>query len=87
LSKQRNNTRQRSASGAKTYGMWKMHQNRWLRLAIFLTSLTAISFGFAYALQGLLAHFQWDNNNRGRKNVKKPKQSKVKKQKEVKAKK
>lgn len=38
--------------------MAKMHQNRWLRLAIFLTSLIAISFGLAYALQGLFSHFQ-----------------------------
>jgi hypothetical protein len=36
----------------------KMRQNRWLRLAIFLVSLIAISFGLAYALQGLFSHFQ-----------------------------
>lgn len=38
--------------------MTKMHSNRWLRLVIFLTILTAISFGLAYVLQGLFSHFQ-----------------------------
>lgn len=40
----------------------KMCQNRWLRLAIFLVSLISISFGLAYALQGLFSHFQLGTN-------------------------
>jgi len=35
-----------------------MNRNRWVRLAIFMASLIAISFALAYALQGSFSHFQ-----------------------------
>jgi membrane protein YqaA with SNARE-associated domain len=35
-----------------------MCRNRWVRLAIFLVSFIAISFGLSYAVQGLFYHFQ-----------------------------
>lgn len=35
-----------------------MKRNRWLRLALLLVSLIVVSFGLAYLLQNLWAHFQ-----------------------------
>ena len=42
--------------------MSRMEQNRWLGLVVFLASLIAVSFGLAYALQGLFSHFQLTPN-------------------------
>jgi uncharacterized membrane protein YdjX (TVP38/TMEM64 family) len=36
----------------------KILQNKWLRLLVLIASCIAISFGLAYILQGLWAHFQ-----------------------------
>lgn len=45
-------------SDSRGYEIRKISQNRWLRLAVFFSCLIAISFGLAYALQGLFSYFQ-----------------------------
>ena len=38
--------------------MTKFFQNRWLRLAIFLASLIAISFALSHAIDAIYSHFE-----------------------------